>query len=195
MDFTARQIEIMEAATERIDQFGIQNLTIKNLAADIGLSEPALYRHFSGKNEILLNLLCYFQSEMTARLSAVSSQPSDSAGERLKAMFCSQLQAFTQKPSIVSVIFAESIFRFDHVLSQKVAEMMQMMTMYVNQSVRAGQTSGEFRSDISATAISTIIMGSLQLTIMKWKRTGNQTDLVHDGNQILCEILKMIHKP
>ena len=44
--FSDRQIEIMEAATARIDTYGIQNLTIKNLAADIGLSEPALYRHF-----------------------------------------------------------------------------------------------------------------------------------------------------
>ena len=34
-DFTERQIEIMEAATLRIDQFGIQELTIKNLAADL----------------------------------------------------------------------------------------------------------------------------------------------------------------
>ena len=52
--FTGRQIEIMEAATDRISKYGIQNLTIKTLATDIGLSEPALYRHFSSKNEILL---------------------------------------------------------------------------------------------------------------------------------------------
>jgi TetR/AcrR family fatty acid metabolism transcriptional regulator len=34
-DFTERQIEIMEAATLRIDKFGIQELTIKNLATDL----------------------------------------------------------------------------------------------------------------------------------------------------------------
>jgi AcrR family transcriptional regulator len=53
-EFTDRQIEIMEAATNRISKYGIQNLTIKTLAEDIGLSEPALYRHFKSKNEILL---------------------------------------------------------------------------------------------------------------------------------------------
>jgi len=46
-DFTERQIEIIEAATHRIDQFGIQELTIKNLAADLNLSEAALYRHIT----------------------------------------------------------------------------------------------------------------------------------------------------
>ena len=44
----------MEAATNRISKYGIQNLTIKTLAEDMGLSEPALYRHFKVKNEILL---------------------------------------------------------------------------------------------------------------------------------------------
>jgi TetR/AcrR family fatty acid metabolism transcriptional regulator len=61
-EFTDRQIEIMEAATNRISKYGIQNLTIKTLAEDIGLSEPALYRHFKSKNEILLSLLEYFQN-------------------------------------------------------------------------------------------------------------------------------------
>ena len=48
--FTERQIEIMEAAIKRIDCCGIQELTIKNLAADINLSEAALYRHFKGNS-------------------------------------------------------------------------------------------------------------------------------------------------
>ncbi|MBL7894873.1 MAG: TetR/AcrR family transcriptional regulator, partial [Bacteroidia bacterium] len=36
--FSERQIEIIEAATKRIDEHGIQDLTIKTLAADLNLS-------------------------------------------------------------------------------------------------------------------------------------------------------------
>ena len=73
IDFTDRQIEIMEAATLRIDQFGIQELTIKNLSADLNLSEAALYRHFKSKNDILLGLLTYFIVEMKDRISQIMS--------------------------------------------------------------------------------------------------------------------------
>lgn len=73
--FTNRQIEIMEAATVRIDAYGIQNLTIKTLAADIGLSEPALYRHFKSKNDILLGLLNYFITGMKNRISNIPVNP------------------------------------------------------------------------------------------------------------------------
>src|SRR5699024_8288106 len=120
-EFTDRQIEIMEAATNRISKFGIQNLTIKTLAEDIGLSEPALYRHFKSKNEILLSLLAYFKSEMKNRIQSISFEPNDTEGDKLRTIFNSQLQTFTDKPAIVSVIFAESIFHFDDSLSNKVS--------------------------------------------------------------------------
>ena len=86
-EFTHRQIEIMEAATNRISKFGIQNLTIKTLAEDIGLSEPALYRHFKSKNEILWSLLEYFKTEMKNRIQSISFKTSDSEADKLRAIF------------------------------------------------------------------------------------------------------------
>ena len=111
--FSERQIEIIEAATKRIDEHGIQDLTIKTLAADLNLSEAALYRHFKSKNEILLGLLTYFIEEMKGRLDVILSNKDRSPSELLKALFDSQLKTFVQKPSVVSVIFSESIFQFN----------------------------------------------------------------------------------
>ena len=50
---TERQEEIIETALELIDSDGIQGLTIKNLSKNIGISEPAIYRHFDSKIHIL----------------------------------------------------------------------------------------------------------------------------------------------
>ena len=59
MNFTTRQVEIIEASKYLIGKKGIQNLTIKNLAKKMSFSEPALYRHFKDKTEILKALLLY----------------------------------------------------------------------------------------------------------------------------------------
>ena len=104
--FSERQIEIIEAATKRIDEHGIQDLTIKTLAADLNLSEAALYRHFKSKNEILLGLLTYFIEEMKGRLDLILSNKDRSPSELLKDLFDSQLKTFVQKPSVVSVILS-----------------------------------------------------------------------------------------
>ena len=54
---TERQKTIVEAAIKLIDEGGIQNVTMKNIAARLDITEPAIYRHFASKNEILLAML------------------------------------------------------------------------------------------------------------------------------------------
>jgi len=50
---TDRQIEIINKSIDIIATKGIQGLTIKNLSKEIGISEPAIYRHFESKTDIL----------------------------------------------------------------------------------------------------------------------------------------------
>lgn len=189
--FTERQIEIMEAATARIDAHGIQQLTIKNLAADLGLSEPALYRHFKGKNEILLGVLDYFMGEMKGRLAGVMDRSYPDKGAELRAIFDSQLRTFTAKPAVVSVIFAESIFHFDDTLSAKVAQIMALMQETIKQNVVAGREAGHYSKLVGAGTLTTIILGSMRLAVLKWKLGGHRSDLLSDGKAVLEGILKM----
>jgi AcrR family transcriptional regulator len=190
--FSERQIEIIEAATKRIDEHGIQDLTIKTLAADLNLSEAALYRHFKSKNEILLGLLTYFIEEMKGRLDVILSNKDRSPSELLKALFDSQLKTFVQKPSVVSVIFSESIFQFNKELSSTVSSMMELMQNHIEGIVKKGQANGSFSKMVGVSTTTTIIMGGMRITVLKWKLSGHKSDLNKDGNKILSGILKMI---
>lgn len=193
-DFTERQIEIMEAATLRIDKFGIQELTIKNLASDLSLSEAALYRHFKSKNEILLGLLTYFILEMNERLAVIIEDKELQPSELLKKVFVSQLNTFVQKPAIVSVIFSEGIFQFNKELSDKVSTMMALMQKNISALITRGQNEGVYAKLLGPDTITTIIMGSMRMVVLKWKLSGNKSNLVNDGKNVLNGLLKMIEK-
>ena len=192
--FTERQIEIMEAATKRIDQFGIQELTIKNLAAGLHLSEAALYRHFKSKNEILLGLLTYFILEMKERLSLIIENEIESPSELLRQLFESQLSTFVKKPAIVSVIFSEGIFQFNKELSEKVSSMMAVMQENIKGLIVRGQNDGLYSKLMGPETLTTIIMGSMRMVVLKWKLSGNKSDLVNDGKSVLNGLLKMLEK-
>lgn len=192
--FTDRQIEIMEAATQRIDQFGIQELTIKNLAADLHLSEAALYRHFKSKNEILLGLLTYFIMEMKERVSLIIKNEKESPSELLRQLFESQLSTFVKKPAIVSVIFSEGIFQFNKELSEKVSSMMAVMQENIKGLIVRGQNDGLYSKLMGPETLTTIIMGSMRMVVLKWKLSGNKSDLVNDGKSVLNGLLKMLEK-
>ena len=190
--FSERQMEIIEAATKRIDEHGIQDLTIKTLAADLNLSEAALYRHFKSKNEILLGLLTYFIEEMKDRLDVILSNKDRSPSELLKDLFDSQLKTFVQKPSVVSVIFSESIFQFNKELSSTVSSMMELMQNHIESIVKKGQANGSFSKIVGVSTTTTIIMGGMRITVLKWKLSGHKSDLIKDGNKVLNGILKMV---
>ncbi|WP_214649468.1 TetR/AcrR family transcriptional regulator [Sphingobacterium mizutaii] len=190
--YTDRQIEIIEAATRRIDRYGIQNLTIKNLAADIKVTEPALYRHFKSKNDILMSLLNYFIARMEKRISSLSVNSQKSPSENLIDLFNFQFKTFTERPAVVSVIFAENIFHFDEGLSIKVAQILDLMQGYVEQNILNGQSKGDFNAEIQSSTLATILLGGIRLTVLKWKLSGNKTDLIKDGRAVVNGVLKMI---
>lgn len=190
--FTERQIEIIEAATKRIDEHGIQDLTIKTLAADLKLSEAALYRHFKSKNEILLGLLTFFIDQMKERLTVILSKEDSSPSELLKEIFDSQLKTFVKRPSVVSVIFSESIFQFNKELSDTVSSMMELMQNNIERIVKKGQANGTFSKVVGVSTTATIIMGGMRITVLKWKLSKHRSDLIKDGGKVLNGILKMI---
>ena len=66
MQLTVRQQEIIDAALALIAEQGIQNLTIKNIAAALKITEPAIYRNFDSKFVILDALLYSFESAFSA---------------------------------------------------------------------------------------------------------------------------------
>lgn len=48
-----RRTEIAAAALKIVGEHGVQGATMARIAADVGISGPALYKHFSGRMEIL----------------------------------------------------------------------------------------------------------------------------------------------
>jgi TetR/AcrR family transcriptional regulator, fatty acid metabolism regulator protein len=192
--FTDRQIEIMEAATKRIDSFGIQELTIKNLANDLNLSEAALYRHFKSKNDILLGLLSYFMLGMKERTFNIIQDKELTPTEKLRQVFQSQLNTFVKNPAIVSVIFSEGIFQFNKELKTTVSQMMEIMQNNIKTIISLGQDKDEFAKILGPETLTTIIMGSMRMVVLKWKLSGNQSDLVKDGTKVLNGVIKMFSK-
>lgn len=194
MNFSTRQIQIIETATKRIDKHGIQELTIKNLANDLALSEAALYRHFKSKNEIMLAMLSYFIIGMKEKINKIVANESKTPCDILRDVFNNQLNTFVENPAIVSVIFSEGIFQFNNELSSKLSEMMELMHLNITEIIKKGQEEGSLKKILSPSVSATMIMGSMRMVVLKWKLSGNKSNLVKDGQAMLNGILKMLEK-
>jgi len=74
---------------------------------------------------------------------------------------------------------------------------MSMQTLkkeYVNANIEKGQKAGQYGKLINASTLTTIILGGMRMTVLKWKLSGHKSNLMKDGKAVLEGILKMIEK-
>ena len=116
--FSERQEQIIETAIKIIAEKGIQNLTTKNLAKEIGISEPALYRHFDNKLEILKAVIVYFQSKMKPAIGQLNN--STDTLSKIESFILEHLKIISNNPNFAKVIFSEANFQNEDELISKI---------------------------------------------------------------------------
>ena len=181
---TERQTQIIEKSIELIATLGIQGFTIKNLAKVIGISEPAIYRHFDHKTDILITILDNFK-EMGEFMTLMSNNSDDTAIEKIEFLFTKMMEIFIEQPAIISVIFSEEIFKNDKILKEKIVEIHNMYQLNIEMIVESGQLNKDIRSDIDKSSLALIFMGSLRLLVKRWDLNNQNFDLNKEGAKLL----------
>jgi len=193
MGLSERQKEIINASLEIIGENGIQSLTIKNISKKVGISEPAIYRHFSSKTQILLTILDFFVVNNNQILNYENAK-GKSVKEIIELMFANFVRTFMSHPYLISVVFSEEIFRNDELFKAKSSQIINGNLNLVTQIIQKGQEQGEIVNNIDAKNISLIIMGSLRLFVKRWQMSNFAFDLHEEGNKLQETILKIILK-
>jgi AcrR family transcriptional regulator len=193
MEYSDRQLEIIEAATKLIGENGLQNLTTKTLAAEMKFSEPALYRHFKGKTEILSSVLNYYKSNLQKGIKSIVS--SNGTGlEKLQEIIQFQFNHFTNNPAIVMVIFAETSFQHDETLSEMVLGILNQKKTMVESIIKTGQEDGSIRNDMDVSTLVAFYMGSMRFTLLRWRLNNYNFDLIKEGELLTKGVQQIMTK-
>lgn len=182
-DLTPRQQQIIEVAMQLIADGGIQQLTMNNIALQIGFSEPAIYRHFNSKKDILLTILSQFRRR--SEFQAKQAQFFDSSGLiLLETVFLEYISQFTKSPHLASVIFAEEAFRGEPEVLDEMFAIMTLVHKTVSDVIGRAQTKGEVRDGIPSEHLAFTLLGSLRLLVKHWAMSGYAFDLQQKGMSV-----------
>ena len=185
-----RQTQIIEASLEIIKQGGIQKLTVKEIARHIGISEQAIYRHFSSKLEILTSIISYFNSNLKKHLD--HDLMSGSATERIKAVTNAHLDYLQSHPAVAAVIFSEEIFQNETSLVQAVKNALLERLNTMASLLRDGQKSGEFKADYDADELAYLFLGSLRLIVVHWRLSGFSFNVKEKGKKMVANLINLL---
>jgi AcrR family transcriptional regulator len=190
---TKRQQEIVEKSIRIIDEKGIQGLTIKNLAKAIGISEPAIYRHFESKFDILCTILNGFQEQIIKK-QVLLAEDTSAPLLKMQAFYTQILRRFVEMPSLVAVIFSEEIFQNEERLAHKVMEIQNTNEEIVKSLLMELEGENSFSEEADVEMFVIIFFGSMRQLVRQWKFVGHQFDLVEKGNHLFTILIQTVKK-
>ncbi|MBB4703042.1 SACE_7040 family transcriptional regulator [Sphaerisporangium siamense] len=97
-----RRREILDAAARLFAARGFHGTSIEEIGAAVGVSGPALYRHFSGKESLLAEMLL----DVSERLRGAAVErvtAAGTAGEALDALISGQIDFALDHPALITV--------------------------------------------------------------------------------------------
>jgi AcrR family transcriptional regulator len=191
MKLKGRQQEIIDVSIGLIADFGIQRLTIKNIAGKLGITEPAIYRHFESKFDILYALLDSFE-EMSSDVLRKTAAKKLSPPAKLEAFIFDRLSRMSANPKLAKVMFAEELFQDDERLAGKMMKIMHEHKDIIQAIINEGRADGSIRTDIDSNTLFRIIFGPVRLLIKQWTLSGFRFELKEEGRKLWSAELKLL---
>ena len=175
--FTPKQDVIVRACFDLVSAKGLKALTTKGLARSLKVTEPALYRHFKSKTDILYAILYRMEADNRAirELFLKKRQP---ALEKLEGMYLTTLGMFAKNPALATAMLSEELYQENKRLSAKVLSIQNVTLETIRLIVREGIRKNQIRRDVSIDEIGLLVMGTMRFIAIRWRLSGFSPDLL-----------------
>lgn len=192
MKSSDRQQEILQAAGSILTEGGLEQLTIKKLAIRVGVAESALYRHFSGKEEILFSLLQKLSGHLEALVATIQHEPVDTPLEKIQLLLNRHLEFLASHPHFLVAVFSEGLHEYSDTIRSSIIRIMSMMKEVLTQFMVEARDSGQVRDDVPPILLAQMLMGSIRLLLLEWRISRFDYDILPKGHQQIAYLLLLI---
>jgi len=188
-----RQDEIVATALHLISEDGIQELTMKKIAASIGVTEPALYRHFTSKSQILSAVVDSMAMARSALLKESAAGGPD-AESIIVSFFVGHARLFTREPALTVILFSEDLFRNDKALSERIAMIVGDTMHTIQQALADGVRHGTLRPDLEPSTAALLLVGGFRQLVSSWRLEGCQFSLEEQTERLVGSALRLFRR-
>jgi AcrR family transcriptional regulator len=161
-----RRQAVLVTACRVFSRSSYRGATTAEIAAEAGVSEPILYRHFGSKRDLYLACL----DEAWHRLRACGS--GETGGLRIRAISQAYMDATGPVRLIDLWIQALSIAAEDEVIAQKLKDQIREVHGWFADLIREGQAEGHIPADRDPVAEAWVLLGGGMLATINGRLGG-----------------------
>ncbi len=159
-EFTPRQDQILDKALELIRGQGLAGLTMRKVSELMGFSEPAVYRHFKTKQDLILGIIRRLEIHLIEPMQVIAAQAERPVIDRIGAMITHHLNLIADNNALPILLFAEASVSSDKRLGDSMAKVFRSYENLLIKLLQEGQKSQEINPALSPEDGALILMGA-----------------------------------
>ena len=168
-----RRVQILQALAEMLARPGAERVTTAALAARLGVSEAALYRHFASKAQMFEGLIEFIEQTVFSLVNQIADReqaPEDpAAGARHASKVVTMVLQFGEKnPGMTRVMVGDALV-FEHErLQQRMNQLFDKLEAALRQCLRDGAARDDgalgpdAEAQVAASTLTAFAAGRLQ---------------------------------
>ena len=156
---TEKRTEIADAALRIIGTKGITELTMANLAQELGVSPGAPFRHFKSRDEILEEV----GRRVAELVGTTFPDPSLPPIERLEGLFSARTEVLGKESGLARLIFSDQFAKaLPSGAASQIHGIVKQTRTYLIKVLKDAAAAGLVRRDIPPEDLLVPVIGSLQ---------------------------------
>ncbi len=171
----SRKEQIVDAALTALSDTPVDALSTRQIARRLGVSQPALFRHFLSREALILAVVAHARAEIGARLEPVIAASGD-AVERLRALARALMLYVEARPGLSRLMFAETP-GIEGPQRSALRGLVEMQRGLVAAIFREGQAEGSLRAGVAPEDAAVAFVGLLQGLVLQWQLDGRSGPL------------------
>ena len=184
-----RKLDILKALVDLLQSSKQKHITTKVLAAHLGLSEAALYRHFASKAQMYDALIAYVESAVFTAVNQIHQ--SNPSGMHQARMIATTLISLTRtNPGMVILMCGDFLTQEDERLQQRLNLLFSKLRTQLKQSLSLAVAQMEIFSDydvqVRSELLFSLILGQWVSFSKGIQRTNTEPDSV---DKLICTAL------
>ena len=166
-----RQEQIKKAVLDIIADEGLHNLSTRNLAKKVGLTEGAIFRHFTTKKDIIKGIMDDVADNLIGSLRSIALKPVK-AEDKLFQYLCRNVTYLKENRGITILLFSEAAHLGDKELKEKLNQILAEQKQFIIKIVKDGISEGVWDKNVNAEDVAVIYMGipitfNIELVLIK----------------------------
>lgn len=181
---TDRKREIVQAALQLAFKVGPAQVTTGMIATELGMTQPAIYKHFPSKDGIWATVAQHLSQRIARNITRTNEMQLE-PDAYLKTLILGHLQVIKENPALPEFMIIRDTKDGHIILQDTIQVAMTAFRVALETNVKTAVTKGIFRATLDAKDATTLIFGVIQSLVLRMMVTRNPDIITNDGERLL----------